>query len=1070
MKTFVDGQVLDAADLNGNFGAVASAAAAAQASANQALAGQLPAASLDVDFTTATSLTGSEQLAIALGSDTGFGHKTTIAAIVAFVQAQANPGSSSGAGGLAATPSGQFYADKNAHIARAADRLLVGAAADNPAQSNRGAAPTDWLSALMGTTSIGAWPVYGAQSASLARYGSIGVLGASRASDAVSAASLLGYQPSSIGVAAWGVNDETASSTTANAWAIYGEAWRLPGVSYQPTFGMELEAVNLGDDRGGGSNPFQQNVGGGVYGIQLGAGGGQTSGTNAAEAAITFVRNPSRWHTGILISHDSLVGTDGTDSDTGYGRAVALARNQAVEWLGQDGQTRGFIRSTATSAANATRVEMQDAGFVVSDTNGNPLFTVLRGGGAQLGGTLTSGALSAGAVNAGAIYITNELVGNQGIDLGRPEAPGGAPGFLDLHSVATPSGQAPNDHDVRLQAGGGTQGANGQGVLTIAAAGGVGLTGPLTLPGPPTLAGQATTKAYVDAGVAASEQVAHKGQPGGYVGLDSGSSAVIPAAIGIYGNMGAQGLPAGSNVAVGWNYSNGGAEASLYNASTGAAATMVAWQAQSGQSAARVLQAGLTGLISWARSSRPVALQDAELMVGDTTLRCYGGSLRVNNTTTRNRDYAGVLTAVANSTGPAGVLGYTPGIGAVFYPNIDSVAIYGENTGRAPLFTLAGCTFSVAKNSDGTTYTARLLMPAGSPLTAAQLAQLAPQLQILTNHQQPVTAWISTWDPAGTWVQFTDGFFVLGNPNPALGLDPTNMPTQGGAALQVAFGPITKVWAHNANIFLKSGPFTAQQSAGFELGIFQQSGTNHTWLGDFSPNGAYSWGYDSINFGPANGGTAFIARGAWDVGFQSRAGLTAAYMVDGAAHLSGTTIGDGYLSLQTSGYAFAVRPNSPAASPVFSVSAGGAVAGTSGNFSGGLSGAALSTTGTLCVAGGNQAGTATLPALNGSSGLMVGWNQSGGGGEVDLYMGAGAGGGGMSWYPVSNTGAIGAVAMTLTAAGALRTTGGIGAFGATPPASRPSITGSRGGSTASVLAQVLAALSAAGLVADGTTT
>jgi hypothetical protein len=59
--------------------------------------------------------------------------------------------------------------------------------------------------------------------------------------------------------------------------------------------------------------------------------------------------------------------------------------------------------------------------------------------------------------------------------------------------------------------------------------------------------------------------------------------------------------------------------------------------------------------------------------------------------------------------------------------------------------------------------------------------------------------------------------------------------------------------------------------------------------------------------------------------------------------------------------------------------------------------------------------------------------------------------------------------LKLTNAGALTTTAGLGVFGATPPAARPTITGSRGSATATVLASLLTALNAAGLLTDSTT-
>ncbi|WP_245528501.1 hypothetical protein [Gluconobacter morbifer] len=185
---------------------------------------------------------------------------------------------------------GEFYADRGAHVSRLADRLLVGVVAENPALSDREASSaSDWLSETMAKTSIGPWALQDAQCASVARYGNSAFVAASRTSDAKEGEATLGFQPSSIGVASWGVADDTTVPTTTTAYAYYGEAWRLPNVNYQPTFCMELEAVNLGGLAIGQSTPYSPNVGGGVYALQLGAGGGQTSGTSDAAAGIVFV-------------------------------------------------------------------------------------------------------------------------------------------------------------------------------------------------------------------------------------------------------------------------------------------------------------------------------------------------------------------------------------------------------------------------------------------------------------------------------------------------------------------------------------------------------------------------------------------------------------------------------------------------------------------------------------------------------------------------------------------------------------------------------------------------------------
>ena len=52
--------------------------------------------------------------------------------------------------------------------------------------------------------------------------------------------------------------------------------------------------------------------------------------------------------------------------------------------------------------------------------------------------------------------------------------------------------------------------------------------------------------------------------------------------------------------------------------------------------------------------------------------------------------------------------------------------------------------------------------------------------------------------------------------------------------------------------------------------------------------------------------------------------------------------------------------------------------------------------------------------------------------------------------------------------GGVQLAAGLGVFGATPPASRPAITGSRSSATAAVLELTLQALQAAGLLTDST--
>ena len=315
------------------------------------------------EYPTASLLTGAEVLLLV---QNGQAVNANLAALVGLPSKQAS--------------TGKFYSDTGATVNRLNDRLLVGAAADNQAATNRNATPNDWLSTVMGATSIGAYAVWGATAASLARYGQIGLLGGSRTSDAEASAALLGYKPSSIGVASWAIDDDLTTPRTTNAYAYYGEVWRLAGVGYQPSFAMELEVVNFGVNNQG-STPFHINCGGGSYGIQLGSGGGQASGSvQPGESGITFVNNPSTWNAGITFGATALSGTDGTQ---GFGSAVQMATFQALEWrtaetVGnlQGSQSGGYVRSVVTQSAKAPRLELQDAQFFFGNAGGQTVFVV----------------------------------------------------------------------------------------------------------------------------------------------------------------------------------------------------------------------------------------------------------------------------------------------------------------------------------------------------------------------------------------------------------------------------------------------------------------------------------------------------------------------------------------------------------------------------------------------------------------------------------------------------------------------------------------------------------------------
>lgn len=344
-------------------------------------------------------------------------------------------------------PTGYFYTDQGAKLPRYGDRLFVGAATDNQGQSNRDAGPTDWLSTLMASTSIGAWAVWGSTTASLARFGTIGLLGASRTSDATKSATQLGYTPSTIGIASWGIADDTANPTTATAYAYYGECWRMTGVDYQPTFVMELEAVNLGGVASGLSTPYHPNCGGGTYGVQIGAGGGQTSGTSDAEAAITVVNNPASFKAGLIFGAGALSGTDGTDS--GYGTAIAMARNHGIQWQTPEtvdnvpgANTGAMILSTVETAANGSRIQFLDSVLAFENATGHSVFTISIP--SDPDNTLQ---IQAGAgTQAAGVYVQSGTDGSP--NLGLYPATGGE---LQISSPTVAGGSKLSENDVPVQ-------------------------------------------------------------------------------------------------------------------------------------------------------------------------------------------------------------------------------------------------------------------------------------------------------------------------------------------------------------------------------------------------------------------------------------------------------------------------------------------------------------------------------------------------------------------------------------------------------------------------------------------
>lgn len=103
-----------------------------------------------------------------------------------------------------------------------------------------------------------------------------------------------------------------------------------------------------------------------------------------------------------------------------------------------------------------------------------------------------------------------------------------------------------------------------------------------------------------------------------------------------------------------------------------------------------------------------------------------------------------------------------------------------------------------------------------------------------------------------------------------------------------------------------------------------------------------------------------------------------------------------------------------------------------------------------------------------SFGGAIGANFSSGNKEVDFWNTNTSPTSSFYWFQQTGTSSR-TFLMGLSPTGALNVSAGFAAWGVTPPASKPTITGSRGSATATVLESILQALQGAGLLTDSTT-
>lgn len=203
---------------------------------------------------------------------------------------------------------------------------------------------------------------------------------------------------------------------------------------------------------------------------------------------------------------------------------------------------------------------------------------------------------------------------------------------------------------------------------------------------------------------------------------------------------------------------------------------------------------------------------------------------------------AGAIRANPDNEHGAEVLGLTAASQLASYTDRDSVGLYVDNIAPAALDDVSTATYTAT--------TVTITAPSSDILK-----KLRKGMIIDTKHSPKYSGFITSWNTDGSVITVT-GWYKQGDAST------TYTPANGTGCI---INPITKIWAHNANVTINSGS-VAQQSTGFELGLFNQKEDASS---DILDETSRYWGFDSVNLGTYAGQSAFIARNNWRYGFVS---------------------------------------------------------------------------------------------------------------------------------------------------------------------------------------------------------
>lgn len=236
-------------------------------------------------------------------------------------------------------------------------------------------------------------------------------------------------------------------------------------------------------------------------------------------------------------------------------------------------------------------------------------------------------------------------------------------------------------------------------------------------------------------------------------------------------------------------------------------------------------------------------------------------------------DYACTYSIRSNSDLDDGaeVLGIQSASQLATYGDRDSVGLYVDNYAPSALI-----------DANAATYTSTTVSVTAPPTSV--LKKYRRGMIIDTKHSPKWSGIVDSWSADGSVLTVTGWYEFGGGGTPGI-------PANGAGCVINAF---TKVWAHNANVFLKPSSY-AGKATGFELGVFNDKGAL-----DFGAQTNVIWGFDAVNLGTYEGAVGFIARGTSSKffrGFQCNDATNAGFYVGGTPSF-------GFLSEQTSGSPF----------------------------------------------------------------------------------------------------------------------------------------------------------------------